>query len=333
MIAARWLAFAATLLIGTAQAHAEANALRVAKQYGLGYIQLMIMEDQKLIEKYAKQAGLGDIKVEWSTFRSSDVMNDALISGSLDFASLGPTGLITIWSKTQNNIDIRAASGLNAMPWMLNVRGDTIKSIKDFKDTDKIAVPAIKVSGQATALEMAAAQAWGDENFEKLDKLTVSLSHPDATGMMLGGKTEIVANFSSPPYQQIQLKDPNIHTILTSEDILGGPISFNVMATSGRFRKENPKLYKAFLDALEDATTLANSDKDKALDIYQRLSGDKTPKGELLTILNDETSHLTTAALNIGAFSTFLGKVGRLKNPPADWKKEMLFPEAQAAAR
>src|SRR5688572_19770279 len=103
-------ALAASMLAASlAPAFAEAKTLRVAKQYGLGYIQLMIMEDQKLVEKHAKAAGLGEITVDWSTFRSSDVMNDALISGNLDFASLGPTGIITIWSRTRNNIDIRAA--------------------------------------------------------------------------------------------------------------------------------------------------------------------------------------------------------------------------------
>ena len=71
---------------------AETKDLRVARQYGLGYLQMMVMEEMKLVEKHAKAAGLGDVKVSWSTFRSSDVMNDALLSGNLDFASLGTNG-------------------------------------------------------------------------------------------------------------------------------------------------------------------------------------------------------------------------------------------------
>jgi NitT/TauT family transport system substrate-binding protein len=62
------------------QAAAEANVVRVAKQFGVGYMQYMVMQELKLVEKYAKAAGL-DITTEWATFRSSDVMNDALISG------------------------------------------------------------------------------------------------------------------------------------------------------------------------------------------------------------------------------------------------------------
>lgn len=44
-----------------AAAQAETGEVRVAKQYGLGYLQMMLMEDQKLVEKHARAAGLGDI--------------------------------------------------------------------------------------------------------------------------------------------------------------------------------------------------------------------------------------------------------------------------------
>jgi len=87
----------ALVVIGCARpAAAEATTLRAAKQYGLGYVQFMIMEEMKLVEKHAQVAGLADVKVEWNTFRSSDVMNDALLSGSVDFVSLGVPGLMTI---------------------------------------------------------------------------------------------------------------------------------------------------------------------------------------------------------------------------------------------
>ena len=161
--AIRALAATAALVTATA-ALAEANVVRAAKQYGIGYLQLMVMEDQKLVEKQAKAAGLGDVTAEWATFRSSDVMNDALISGSLDFVCLGIPGLATIWSKTRGNYDVRAAAGLNALPLFLNVRDPSIKSIRDFKEGQRIALPAVKVSMQAMLLQMAAAQAFGEAN-------------------------------------------------------------------------------------------------------------------------------------------------------------------------
>jgi NitT/TauT family transport system substrate-binding protein len=157
---------------------AEATTLSVAKQYGLGDLQLMLMEDGKLIEKHAAADGLGDVSVNWATFRSSDVMNDAVISGTVDFVCLGPPGLATIWAKTRGNLDVRGASGLNAMPLFLNTRNPAINSIRDFTDRDRIAVPAVKVAVQAIILQMAAAKEWGDASFAKLDPLTKTRPPP-----------------------------------------------------------------------------------------------------------------------------------------------------------
>src|SRR4051812_12510808 len=204
-------------------AWAEATTLRVAKQFGVAYMQFMVMEDQKLIEKQAKAAGLGDVTVEFNQFRSSDVMNDALISGNVDFVCLGIPGLITVWSKTRGAMDVKAASGLNVSPLMLMVRDPSIKSLRDFKDSHRIALPAIKVSMQAIILEMAAAREFGDAKYNALDHLTVSMAHPDATAAMLGGSSEIVANFSSAPFQYRQMKQPGIRRLITSTELFDEP--------------------------------------------------------------------------------------------------------------
>ena len=212
----------AAWLASSGVARAEANVVRVAKQFGIAYMQYMVMQDLKLIEKHAKAAGL-DITTEWATFRSSDVMNDALISGSVDFVSLGIPGIITIWSKTKGMaVEVKGVAGLNVSPLMLMVRDPSIKSIKDFKENHRIAMPAVKVSMQAIMLQMAAAKEFGDSKFGSLDHLTVSMAHPDATAAMLGGQSEITANFSSAPFQYRQMKNPNIRRILTFDRAVRG---------------------------------------------------------------------------------------------------------------
>jgi NitT/TauT family transport system substrate-binding protein len=312
------------------QARAEAMELRVAKQFGSAYMQFFIMQDQQMIEKHAKAAGLGDVSVDWATFRSSDVMNDALISGSVDFVCLGIPGIITIWSKTKGTpIEVKAATGFNVSPLMLLVRDPAIKSLQDFNDSHKIAMPAVKVSMQAILLQMAAAKEFGMAKFGALDHLTVSMAHPDATAAMLGGPSEIAANFSSSPFQYRQMKNPNIRRLLTSTDLIDGGLSFNVIAATAKFRTQNPKLYGAFLAALKDATDYINADKKRAAEIYLKTSGDKMPVAELVEILNDPAIQYTTKVMGVGAFVDFMGKTGALKAPPADWR-DMFFPEALA---
>ena len=195
-------------------AAAEASTLRAAKQYGLGYVQYMLMEDQKLVEKRAKAAGLGDITVEWNTFRSSDVMNDALLSGSVDFVSLGVPGLMTIWDRTKGLIDVKGASGLNALPIALMVRDDNIKSLKDFTDQHRIAMPAVRVSNQAILLQMACEKEFGVGNHNKLDTIAITMAHPDATIAMISGSRDVTGELllravPEPPGQDARHSPPD----------------------------------------------------------------------------------------------------------------------------
>lgn len=331
----RRIPYAAALAAGllasvfaTGEALAEAKELRIAKQFGLGYLQFYVLEDQKLVEQHAKKAGLGDVAVTWSQFRSSDVMNDALISGSVDFVCLGVPGIATIWAKTRGNIDVRGVSGLNQLPLMLLTRNPDVKSLKDFTEKDRIAVPAIKVSMQAMLLQMAAQKEYGPTNVTKFDAMTVSMAHPDATAAMLGGQSEITANFSSAPFQFRQLKDPKIRRLSSSTEILGGPSSFNVIAATGKFRSENPKLYGAFLSALQEATDRINADKKWAAELYLKAANDKTPLDEMLAMMNDPSIAFTLKAQGIKPFVDFMTETGAIKVKAEKWQ-DLFFPDAK----
>jgi NitT/TauT family transport system substrate-binding protein len=310
-------------------AHAELAEIKVAQQYGIGYLPLMVMEEQKLIEKHAKAAGL-DVKVGWAKFAGGNVMNDALLSNSLQFASGGVAPLITIWAKTRGNLNVRAVAALNSMPLYLNTRNPNVKSIKDFTDKDRIALPAVKVSIQALTLQMAAEKAFGEGQYAKLDGLTVTLSHPDAHTALMSGQSEITAHFGSPPFQYQQLKQPGIHTVLNSNDILGGTTTFNVVWTTDKFRTENPKLYDAFVKALDEATAVINGDKRAAAEAYLRISKDKDSVADILAMLNDPAIVFTTTPQNVMKYADFMAKVGAIKVKPDSWK-ELFFPNIYGA--
>ena len=311
-------------------AHAELAEINVAQQYGIGYLSLMVMEEQKLIEKHAKAAGV-EVKVNWAKFAGGNVMNDALLSGSLQFASGGVGPLITIWARTKGNLDVKAVAALDSMPLYLNTRNPNVKTIKDFTEKDKIALPAVKVSVQAVTLQMAAEKAFGEGQHGKLDALTVSMSHPDAQTALLSGQSEVTAHFGSPPFQYQQLKRPGIHQVLSSTDVLGGPTTFNVVWTTSKFRNENPKLYAAFVSALEEATAYINKDKTAAAEAYLRISKDKDSVADILAMLNDPAIVFTMAPQNIMAYANFMAKIGMIKAKPESWK-DMFFPNVHGLA-
>lgn len=320
---------AATIAGITTPAVAEMQEIHAAKQYGISYLALMVMEDHKLFEKHAKAAGLGDVKIDWATYSGGSVMNDALLSGNLQFASGGVGPFATLWAKTHGNIDVKGVCAMNAMPLYLNTRDPNVKTIKDFTDQDKIALPAVKVSIQAVTLQMAAAKAFGDDNAFKLDKLTVSMSHPQGMISMLTGKSEITAHLTSPPFQYQELKDKNIHRVFSSYDILGGPATFNVITTTTKFHDENPKTYKAFFEAFKEATDWINSHKRDAAELYLKMSKDKRASVDsILEILNDPDVSYTITPHSIMKYVDFMHKVGSIKVVPASWK-DMFFETAQ----
>ncbi|MEO8739348.1 MAG: ABC transporter substrate-binding protein [Casimicrobiaceae bacterium] len=318
------LLIAAFAMIFAPATLAEMSEIKVAEQFGISYLPLMIMEEQKLIEKYAKANGV-DVTVGWAKFAGGNVMNDALLSNGLQFASGGVAPLVTIWSRTRGNLDVKAVSAINSMPLYLNTRNPAVKTIKDFTDKDRIALPAAKVSIQALTLQMAAEKAFGEGQYAKLDAQTVTLSHPDAQVALLSGQSEITAHFTSPPFQYQQLRNPAIHTVLNSYDVLGGPATFNVVWTTSKFRSENPKIYDAFVNALDEAVAFINKDKKGAAEAYLRISKDKDSVQGILTMLNDPEIVFTTTPQNVMKYVDFMARIGAIKVKPDSWK-DLFFP-------
>ncbi|MCE6982361.1 ABC transporter substrate-binding protein, partial [Pseudomonas frederiksbergensis] len=119
-----------------------------------------------------------------------------------------------------------------------------VKTIADFSEKDRIALPAVGVSVQSRFLQYAAAKQWGDKEYNRLDKYTLAVPQPDATAALLAGGTELNAHFSNPPFQDQVLVNKDVHVVLNTYDLLG-PNSPTVLFATEKFRNNNPKTYKA----------------------------------------------------------------------------------------
>jgi NitT/TauT family transport system substrate-binding protein len=323
---ARYLAGAMIVAVGLGATSVQAAEIRLAQQTSMGYLQFNVMKRDKLIEKYAGQRGLRDFKVSWQRFNGPAAMNEALLSNSTDIVAGGVPGMITLWDKTQGtSFEVKGICAFSSQPFLLNTSNPEIKSIKDFSDRDRIAVPSIKVSVQAVVLQMAVAAAFGEENFAKLDPLTVSMSPPDATIALLTGSASIDAVFSVPPFQFQQLERNNIHTVLSSFEVLG-PHTFTVAWTSARFRKDNPELYAAFLDAMREATAIVSAYPEPTAQSWIDDSNSKLPVEMVMRILSGPDVQWTMTPSATMKFAKFMHRVGSIKHEPASWK-DMFFPE------
>lgn len=308
-------------------AHAEGQ-IRIAEQFGIVYLLLNVVRDQQLIEKHGKEAGL-DIKVDWTQLSGGAAVNDALLSGSIDIAGAGIGPLLTIWDRTHGKQNVKGVASLGNFPYYLLSNDPKVKTIADFTDKDRIAVPAVGVSIQSRFLQYAAAKQWGDKEYNRLDKYTVALPHPEATSALTSGATELTAHFSNPPFQNQALENPKVHVVLNTYDLLG-PNSPTVLYTTEKFRTENPKTYQAFVDALAEAADFAQHDKAAAAETYIRVTGAKISKEELLKIIAGDDYQFSVTPKNTYPLADFLHRVGALKNKPASWQ-DYFFPDAKLA--
>jgi len=306
--------------------HAETNEVRISKGYGMHYLPLYVMEAEKLLEKHAAAAGLGDVKVSWPVFDGGNIINDAMLAGALDIAAIGVPGFLTLWDKGKANprTTILGLAAVGSGSVYLNTRNPNIKTLADFTEKDRIAVPGIKTSLVAVVLQMAAAQVFGIENYAKLDPLTVGIPHPDALAAMLSGRTEINSHFCSPPFSYIELDNPGIHRVINSVDVLGS-LTIIMAHTTRRFHDANPKLSKAFVAALDEASKFIAKDKRAAARIYQAASKVKSSEAELLRILDDPDTHYTITPEGVMKFADFMHRVGTIRSKPQSWK-ELFFP-------
>jgi NitT/TauT family transport system substrate-binding protein len=300
-------------------ARAEVDTVRIAKQFGLGYLPLTLMEEEKLFEQQAKKQGL-DIKVEWLRLSAGAPMNDAILSGNLDFASGGVGPLLTIWGKTQTNVMVKGVAALNAMPLYLVTTNPNIKTIKDYTEKDKIALPGVKTSIQAVTLQIAAEQAFGKGQQDKLDSFTISMSHPDALASMLGGKSEINSHFGSAPFQDMELADPRVHKVLDSYDVLGGPHTFNTVWANSKFVNANPKVVKAFLDALEESMTGIKADPAAAAAIWVKAENSKLAVADAEKIIRNPQNEWSTTPKKILTYLDYMNRAGLVSTKTNDWK-------------
>lgn len=297
-----------------------------AEQFGLAYLPFHVIRDQGLLKKQGAARGL-EISTEWARLGGGAAANDALLSGSVDIVSAGVGPLLTIWDRTKGtDLEVRGILAGASVPFFLLSSNPKVKTLANFTEADKIALPSVGVSVQARTLQIAAAKEFGDAHYDKLDALTVSLPHPDATQALLSGAGTITAHFSNVPFQYQALQDKRVHKVLDSFEVLGGPATSNIVYTTSKWRKANPEAYAAFIAAYDEAAAWIAANPEGAVDTYIRVTKSKLDPAFLLNIVKNPQITYSTVPLKTEVYAEFLHRVGALKNKAASWQ-DYFFPE------
>jgi NitT/TauT family transport system substrate-binding protein len=270
---------------------------------------------------------LPTLRARYLPLGSPAVLNEQLLSGNIELASAGPSPFVLLWDKTRGKA--RLVSALGNQPILLNTNKPAIKTLRDFTDQDRIAVPGLKTSQHAILLGLAAEKLFG--KFDHFDPLQVSLAHPDAMAALLSRKLEVTAHFATIPFQDQELERPGIHTVVSSFDITEGPsLTTAVWALDG-FRTDNPRVYRAVLEAINEATAFINANRAEAGRIFIKVDNSNLTPAFVDKILANPNVAFSTVPVKLGLFVDYMRRTGLIKSPAASWQ-DLVFPELAAAA-
>ena len=312
-------------------ARAEARELRISHGYSTGYLPLMVMRDQGLIEKHAVRVGVAAPQISWQLADGGNNINDAMLAGALDIAATGIPGFLVLRDRTLGRRqELIGISSLSFGALWLNTITPRLQSLGDYGPGDRIALPGIKTSFAAVVLQMAVARQFGIENYAKLDPLTVGMPHPDAYAALMSGKTEITSHLASPPFSYQELKNPAVHRVVNTA-VAVGALSILMVMTQAYFAAANPGLMQAFLAAQDEANAFIAADPKGAAAAYGRVSRLSVPQDQLMEILAGPEEGFSATPNGSLTYAAFMARSGTLKVQPGAWT-ELFLPHLHGRA-
>lgn len=302
------------------------RTVRISKGFGLLYLPLLVMEKRFLFERHAAKHGLSGVSVDWALLDGGNSVNDAMMAGTLDFAGVGAPGFIELWARARGipNVEVIGISGLSTTSLSLNTNRPQIASLNDFTPADRIAVPGIRTSLSAVVLQMVASRLLGPARFAHLDSLTVNMPHRQAMQALIARDGEISAHFASPPFSTLELREPGIHGVVNSLDVLG-PMTLDVVFAPKRLIDAEPALAAAFLGALDEANRMIEQDRRAAAALYAATSGVHVSSDDVMQMLSVPQTHFSIQPSQLMDYVDFLHAVGTIKAKPRTWS-EMFTP-------
>jgi NitT/TauT family transport system substrate-binding protein len=298
----------------------QATEVRAIIQYGVSYLPFMMIQEEKLLGTALAEQGDARVELKLQRVSGSNAVNEGLLAGTADMGVMGIPSLLIIAERTRGGV--KGLAGTSSFPMVLNTVVDRIKTLKDFSQQDRIALPAT-TSPQNIVLRMAAEKFLGDA--KKFDLSVVALPHPDAMAAMLSG-TEVSAHFTNAPFAQFEADDKRVHRVLSSEDILGKSATFVLLAANTKFIDQNPKVSVAVVKAMDTAMARIAADQAKAAALYLKQEPSKSMTAQYVErILLDPENVFSVTPGGVMAYADFMLRTGQIKTKPAKWQ-DAFFP-------
>lgn len=320
----RRAALAAAMAIGVASTvSAQTSQVRIVSTPGLAQFPARYAVERGLIAGQAKAQGLGDVKVTYQQVTSGNVVSDLILSGNADVGVGGNVPLFTLWDKTRGAQKVRGIMPFSQGHMFLISSDPRIRSLKDYTDTDRIAMTGVRSTTYSMLLQMGAAKEFGWEARAKLDNITVGMGNDDAMLAMLSGKHEVKSHMTIMPHSMMELASGKAHVVMSSKDLLGGPYTFVVAFATEKFKADNPKVYGALTAGLEEALQHFNSKPREVAELFKSLEPVKNTVDEIAAMIEGKTPdelQFTSTPNSTLRFTEFMVRSGTLKSQPQSWQ-------------
>jgi NitT/TauT family transport system substrate-binding protein len=278
--------------------------LTIAYQPGIGYAQLLIMREQKTLEK-----ALPNMKIAYRELASGAAIRDGMLA---DEVQVGSGGVGPFLVGYDAGVGWKVLSALNQMDlWLMSRKGGP-QSLEEFKGK-KIAMPAPD-SIQAIVLRKAAQEELGDP--KALDSSIVAMPHPDALQALTSGQLD--GHLTSPPFQ-FQEEDDGAKKILGSFDYFDEH-TFNSVFVREEYHDDNPEVMDALYKGIQDATTMIQEQPAEAAKLVAKASGTEASAKDFEEWMTREGVTYNTEPQGFIAFAEFMKEIGLIKEVPESWE-------------
>jgi NitT/TauT family transport system substrate-binding protein len=147
------------------------------------------------------------------------------------------------------------------------------------------------------------------------------MSHPSAVVAVLSPNGPVDAHVATAPFYQEELKDPAVHVVFKTYDVVGGPHNNGILGATRAFYQKNPRLAKAILAAQTEANSIIKHEPKRVAQIYLNMSHDKRDTvNEIAKLVSDPDIDFTAVPTRMQQFADFMYKVGLIPKKPASWK-------------
>jgi NitT/TauT family transport system substrate-binding protein len=313
VLATVFLAFSGGAGAASGSPWAAPAKVTIAYQPGVGYAPLIMIKEQRLLEKRYPQTSF-----DWKLLPSATPITNGLVAGQIDLGAIGVGPLLFGWASGN---DWKYLAPLSEADLWLMVKDPTVKTLGDLVGK-KIAMPSA-LAIQAVVLRKAAAVKLG--NARALDASIVSLDHPAAMQALFSG--QVSAHLASPPFE-FQEQEGGARILIRSYQLFGAH-SFVGLTGTQRFYDR----YTSFCDDLyklvKAQDDIINSNPAKAAAMVAADAGGSPTASEFRKWLVNPAVHFSTRPRGLMRFAAFMNQNGFLSKMPTGWT-QLVFPPVYA---